>query len=299
MAKSSAKKPADLPEPAFQPGTYDPKGASFSGSPIWWWNNGIWGDAGYAIPNDGGKPSSGNETVVGIHSFIGAELFGLMHEPDVYMSRPFNAFWLKDLNRLLELGIKRLGDAAVGWTDRRQGDSPHATNTTQSFIVYPVPYFGGRVRQQDAKRWCGWVLQGLGELMQHSDNAYNDDITDFGASYAQGFLNRVRKDMAMKYLGATREQVEDPAYVVPENAFDAGVYDPAKLRTRRELTQERGPQQWRPQTNDLTPINGIPMHVAKQWAQRWPDVPGSAGDGGAHETAFPGSGGGIVANPAD
>lgn len=283
--------------PRFQPGSADPSNSEFGSSEIWWWNNGVWGESGYAIPNDGGKSATGNETVWGIHDFIGAEMFALMHLPDVKLSRPFNAEWLFKLNRLLTLGIKRISDRSVGWGDDREGDAEHAINTPRSFMVYPVPYFGGRIRQRDALRWCGWTLQLLSEIMQHSDNTYDDDVTDVLGSMVQKGLNRIRKDMAMKYLGMSRDQVEDPAFTVPADAFDKGKYNPASLFTERELVEERMPNQWWPQTNDLTPINGIPINVANIWKQRWPHAAGFRGDGGAHEAAFPGGGGGIISSP--
>lgn len=283
--------------PRFQPETYDPTENKFGSAEIWWWDNGIWGQAGYAIPNDCGKPVSGNETVRGIHRFIGLELFNLMHRPDVLFSRPFNAEWLFDLNKMLTLGIKRLGDMTVGWTDDRKGDAVHAVNTPAAFIFYPVPFFGDRVRQADAKKWCGQILILLSEIMQHSDNEYSDDITDFLTSVVQKGLLRVQQDMAMKYLGMTRAQVEAPDFAVPATAFDKGVYNPENLFTTSEMIEERRPTLWIPSTNDLTPIKGIPANVANIWKKRWPEAPGFFGDGGAHESAFPGGGGGIVKTP--
>lgn len=285
------------PAPRFQPDSVNPNSSQFGSSEIWWWDNGIWGEAGYAIPNDGGKSATGNETVWGLHNFIGAELFSLMHLPDVKFSRPFNAEWLFKLNRLLTLGIKRIGDRAVSWTDDREGDAVHAINTPKAFRVYPVPYFGGRIRQLDALRWCGWTLQLLSEIMQHSDNDFDDDVTAFLGSMVQKGLNRIRKDMAMKYLGFTREAVEAATFTIPDDAFSATKYNPEALFTERELVEERMPNQWWPQTNDLTPINGLPINVANIFAKRWPEAPGFDGDGGAVEAAFPGDGSGLLQTP--
>lgn len=284
--------------PAFQPVTADPTnpGVGYENQAILWWKNGIWGDAGYAIPNDGGKPRSGNETIRAIVDFIGAELFNLMHQPDVKFSRPFNADWLFALNKMLTLGIKRMSDKAVGWTDTRAGDADHAVNTPQAFRVWPVPYFGGRIRQPDARAWCGQVLILLGECMQHSDNDYDDDITDAFAAKVQLALLRIQGDMAMKYLGMTREATETRPLVIAPDAFSDGKYNPEALFTSRELIEERMPDLWWPTTNDLTPICGIAAPVAKIWAASWPES-GDFGDGGAAEAAFPGGGVGVVPEP--
>jgi hypothetical protein len=295
MAETTNK---NTPAPGFQPNGLNPDAANqkFGTSEILWWNNGIWGDAGYALPNDGGKPTTANETMYSIHNFVGRELFKLMHSPDVKFSRPFNADWLFNLNKMLKLGIKRLGDYSVSWTDSRNGDALHALNTPKAFNVFPVPYFGGRVRQLDAKRWCGITMLLLSEIMQHSDNDYDDNITDLATAYIQSQMKRIQQDMAMKYLGFSREEVTAPGFDVPDTAFSKGVYSPENLFTESELIEERMPEQWWPQANDLTPINGIPANVANIWAQRWPDADGFYGDRHAEEASFPSGGTGLVPN---
>ena len=205
------KKPValDPKTPLFQPASYDATtGPKFASSEILWWNNGVWGTCGYAIPNDGGKPTTSNETIWRVHQFVGFEVFNLMHRPDVKFSRPFNADWLFDFNKMLTLGIKRMNDLAVHWTTPRDGDAQHVMNTPKAFLYYPVPYFGNRIRQQDALTWCGKTLKLLGEIQQHSDNDYDDNVTDFFCSMVQQTLVAMQKDLGMKYLGYKREEVE-------------------------------------------------------------------------------------------
>lgn len=281
---------------AFQPSAFlDP--SKFASSELYWWNNGIWGEAGYAIPNDGGKPTTPNETIRDIHQFLGRELFSLMHRADVRFTRPFNGEWLFDLNKMLQLGIKRMSDLSIGWTDNREGDGIRVTNTPEAFKVYPVPYFGNRIRQGDARKWCNQILRLLGEIMQHSDNEYDDNITAFLAAEVTEDLNRIRKDLAMKYLGMSREAVEAPTFAIPADAFSGENYRPDDLFTSSEMIEERMPEQWWPTANDLTPIAGIPAPIAKVWATRWPDAGNFYGDGGAAEAAFPGAHVGLVSKP--
>ncbi len=272
----------------YQPAGYNAETGQmeFETTEILHWDCGIWGEAGYAIPNDGGKPTSGNETIRTIVQFLGRELFIAMHKPDVKFSRPPNADWLYALNKALVLGIKRMGDQAVGWTDKREGDAKHATNTPSSFTVYPVPYFGERIRQPHAKKWCGWMLLLLSECMQHSDNDFHDNITDLLAADVQTGLRRIQKDMAMAYLGYTREQVDAPTFTVPDTDFGADKYKPEAWLTGSELVEERYPELWWPTTNDLTPISGVPMVSARVFGKKWPQS-GSWGDGGAKEAAWP------------
>jgi len=279
-----------IPDPDFQPSSIAPEDSpTFESSEIYWWDNGVWGEAGYAIPNDGGKPTTGNETIRRIVNFIGAELFNLMHRPDVRFRRPFNAAWLHDFNKMIALGMKRLGDHSVGFTDKRTGDAQHAINTPQAFTVFPVPFFGNRIRQADARYWCGELLLLISEMIQHSDNDYDNDVTDFSVALCQEKLARIQGDMAMKYLNIPRATVEADGFVVPPDSFSAEKYDPAALFTTNEMTQERMPELWWPSANDLTPINGIPITTANLWRRRWP-VDRGPGDGGAFESAFPGDG---------
>ncbi len=288
----------DPNKPILQPATYGPEvGHRFTSSEILWWKNGAWGECGYAIPNDGGKPTTANEAIFRVHDFIGQQLFTLMHRADVKFSRPFNAEWLYDLNKMLTLGIKRMADSAVGWTDNRDGDARHNLNTPKAFLYYPVPFFGNRVRQKDALSWCGQMLKLLGEIQQHSDNAYDDNVTDFFCSMVQEALVRVQKDMALKYLGYAREEVDAPGFTVPAEKFAKGVYDPSPLFVDSELVEELPPQQWWPSTNDLTPIAGVAANVANVFAARWPVADGFYGDGGAVEMAYPGGGTGVIGKP--
>lgn len=288
----------DPSKPMFQPPSFDGSAApQFTTSEILWWKNGVWGQCGYAIPNDGGKPTTSNETIYRVHKFIGAELFNLMHRPDVKFSRPFNAEWLFDLNKMCTLGMKRMKDLSIGWTDTRDGDAVHAVNTPRAFTVYPVPYFGERLRQLDAVTWAGQVLKLLGEIMQHSDNDYDDNVTDFFTSFVSQALKRIQNDLATKYLGFTREQTEAANFTIAPTAFSADNYKPDALFTSRELVEERMPEQWWPSTNDLTPIAGIASTSANPFGTRWPESDGFYGDGGATEAAFPGNGVGTVAKP--
>jgi len=289
-----------LPDgPLFQPDGYDAENGilEYESMSIWWWDNGIWGKAGYDVANDGGKPTSGNETIRKIVRFIGSELFALMHRPDVRFSRPFNAEWLFALNKMLALGIKRMSDISIGWTDTRVGDAKHATNTPQSFVLYPVPYFGGRIRQADALQWCGQILVLLSEMMQHSDNDYDDNATDMFTSMVQQALLRIQKDVAMKYLGMSRAIVDAPDWPGPAaDALSAANYNPETLFTEHEMVEERMPDQWWPTTNDLTPIAGVTAPMAKVFCKSWPEM-GYFGDGGAIEAAWPAGGTGMIARP--
>lgn len=291
--------PADLPAPSMQPGSMPGLAGQFSTTEILWWNNGIWGESGYAIPNDGGKPATKNGVIHALHMFIGLELFEAMHQPDVKFSRPPNSEWLHRVAKMIRLGRKRMVDMSVGWNDERTGDARRNTTTVEQFVVFPVPFFGGRVRNLDARQWCGIMLNLLGEICQHPDNDLDGDVTDHFTSMVDEQLRRVEYIIATKYLGITREAARAPDFTLPA-VINATNYHPDDLFTESEMIDERPPVRWWPTANDLSPIHGIPMAVAKAYAMRWP-VAGDDffGDEGSHETAFPGgaTGPGAVQRP--
>lgn len=291
--------PSQLPAPTMQPGTLPGLASQFSTTEILWWNNGIWGESGYAIPNDGGKPTTKNAVIHALHKFLGLELFKAMHEPDVKFSRPPNSEWLHRVAKMIRLGRKRMVDVTIGWNDERTGDAVHNTTSVQPFLVYPVPYFGGRVRNDDACLWAGIILNLLGEICQHSDNDLDGDVTDHFTSMVDLQLRRIEYTIAVKYLNVPRETARAADYTLPLT-IDATNYNPDSLFTESEMVDERPPVRWWPTANDLSPIKGISMPVAKAYGMRWP-IAGADyfGDEGSHEQAFPGgaTGAGSVPRP--
>lgn len=280
------------PAPTMQPASpLEP----FGTDEILWFNNGKWGEAGYAIPNPGGKLWTNNATIYGMAQFFGRELFDLMHRDDVKFTRPPNKQWLYDCYKMCKLGIKRLADRAVDFNQERL-DGEHATPAPRAFVVYPIPFFGERIRQLDCAEYAQIAMLTLSEIYQHSDNDYTLDVSTLLAGTVHKRLVRIIKLMATKFLGYTRDEVSAPDWdpmSIPDVKFSSDPlagYNPQNLFTSSELTEERQPLRWWPTENDLSLIRAIPMPVAISYGQRWPDSDLLlAGDGGS-ETAFPGTG---------
>lgn len=281
---------AALPAPSLQPSSGPPVDGvpRFSSTEVLWWNNGIWGDAGYAMPNPVGKIATKNALVHELHTFIGRELFSLLHQPDVRFRRPPNAEWLHSVAKMVKLGRKRMGDVAIGWNDERMGDAKNTTNNAREFLVYPIPFFGGRVRNEKAHKWADICLVLLSEIMQHADNDLDADITTFLASTVDTQLLRIQYEIATYYLGIDRATASADGFVLP--AITEATYHPDELFTEAEMDDERPPVYWWPTNADLTPIKGVPASLAFEYAMRWPiSGEGFYGDQGAVETAFPGT----------
>lgn len=259
-----------MPEPELTTGTM------FGSDEILFFNNGRWGEAGYAIPNPGvefvgNKPKKGklwtsNMVLFQICTTLGSSMFELMHREDVKFSRPPNVQFLFDVYQMCIVARKRLADRAIDFNDPAF-QPMHATPAPQVFPCFPVPYFGTRIRQQDAREWCQLTLLCMSELMQHSDNDYVMDISTTCASRLGQFINRILTLLATKYLGFTREQITAD-FTIEEDVWKG--YDPSNLFLSMELTEERPPLQYWPTENDLSKIRGIPITDALVFAERWP-----------------------------
>ena len=272
-------------KPTMQPA---PTASPFGSDEVLWWNNGVWGEAGYAMPNPSGKVWSANTVISGLVSLFGRELFNLMHRPDVRFTRPPNKQFLYDIHQLVVVGRKRLNDRAVNFSDRRM-DAQHASPANKTFLVYPVPFFGERIRNADAREYCELMLLTISEMMQHSDNDFDLEISSSFAAMVGERLQRILVLIATKYFGITRTVASAPEFVLPDTAFTT--YDPSKLFVTSELVEERPPLQWWPTENDLSPLRGIAITEALVYGQRWPQTQLLMGGDGGSTSVTPGNGG--------
>lgn len=233
-----------------------------------WFANGRWGECGYAIPNPMGKTWTNNPVIFGLVEMIGRNMFELMHRQDVrFYGPPLKQFWY-DLHQMVTVARKRMADQAIAPNSDNVFIPEHATPTPKVFLIYPIPLFGDRVRQLDVQYFASVTLMLLSDIFQHSDNEKTAYIsTDFAAMVGK-YLKEILSRMATKYFGATREAATKDDYVIPDAAFTA--YDPSKVLTSVEMTEERPPLQWWPTSIDLSQIRGIPVTDALLFAKRWP-----------------------------
>jgi hypothetical protein len=85
---------------------------TFSSDEILWYDNGRWGEAGYAVANPAGKTWTNNAVIYQFHSLVGRNMFELMHRGDVkFYGPPHKQFWFDNAGL-----CKFFGDAnAVGY----------------------------------------------------------------------------------------------------------------------------------------------------------------------------------------
>ena len=173
-----------------------------------------------------------------------------------------------DLHQCLVVARKRLVDNTGAPNDSNGLDPVHAAPSSQVFLVSPVPFFGGRVRNLDILGYCRLALLMLSEIYQHSDNDLAAYITPGFAGIVSKYLQEILAQMAMKFFGYTRAQAYDPAFALKDTDFSG--YNPAAWQTSVEMTEERPPVQWWPTQNDLSGIRALPINDALLLCTRWP-----------------------------
>lgn len=235
-----------------------------------WFDNGRWGEAGYAVPNPAGKTWTNNPVIFGLHTAIGRTMFELMHRQEAkFFAAPHKQFFW-DLHQMVVTARKRLADRMIAPNTDNAFVPKHVNPVPQVFLVYPVPFFGGRIRQLDIREYCSIALMLLSEMMQHSDNERTSYISREFAATMGGYLRELMILMGTKYFGYTREEASADNFVIADDRFSS--YDPAKVLFSVEMTEERQPLQWWPTENDLSLIRETPINEALLFCKRWPQT---------------------------
>jgi hypothetical protein len=244
----------------------------FSTDEILWFNDGRWGLGGYAIPNGQGKSWTVNSTIFHVHTMLGHTLFDLMHREDVKFSDPPHKNWWWAWQLALVDARKNLQAIAIDAGTTKNFDADHVTETPQTFKVFPVPFFGERVRQADIRWQCEMALKLLGEIQQQSANERSYYVTGNFSRLVCGWLNEMHMRVAIKYFGYTRDEVIalGSNFKIDEARFTPEMYRPEWQRPTVELSTERPTRLWWPTENDLSAIKGIAYTDAVHFASRWP-----------------------------
>lgn len=248
----------------------------FQTDEILWFNDGRWGKAGYAIPNAQGKTWTLNPKVYQVHQNIGKMLFHLMHAQDVQFADPPHKDWWWEWHKALVHGRKNLLAARIAPGTTKNIKENHISANRRTFLVYPVPYFGERIRQADIRLQCELALVLLGHIMQHSANERNYYVTDTLVDGAVGMINEMIAEVAVKYFNADSQAVKTAnettdGYTIPADQFSEENYTPRDFIPSTEFTIERPGLLWWPTENDLSAIRGIAYTDALYLAARWPD----------------------------
>ncbi|TWT96761.1 hypothetical protein Pla108_25350 [Botrimarina colliarenosi] len=197
---------------------------------VLWYNVGVFGDAGYAVPNWSNDVGSLNPQILDWVDLVGRNLFHLMHHEDVDLRIPPSINTCKRVHKLYLRAANILAGRAVKPGSDNM-EALHSRPAGEVFRVYPVPYF--KARNPFMRRWAGMVLVSLAEAMQHTENRKEMEISTAFAGQVGQYLRRVYVNMAVELFGKSREEAEAAGFMLSD--ADLASYDPSKFFTSTEM----------------------------------------------------------------
>lgn len=232
---------------------------------VLWYNVGIFGEAGYGVPNPSDDVGSLNYNIVDIVNLMGRNLFHIMHHEDVDLRTPPSINTLRRVHKLYVRAGAILNGRAVPYGENNM-EVQHVQPGGEVFLVYPVPYF--RVRNPFLKRWSGWILVALAEAMQHTENRKALEISPSFAGQIGQYIRRVYVNMAIELFGIDRDAAHADGFLLTNEQL-AG-YDPSQFFTSTELV-DTVPRLDRVFTEDRLKVlaEGIPVTSLPK-LQPWP-----------------------------
>ena len=245
-----------------------------------WYNVGVWGELGYAVPNFGDDRATLNTTIHYLTGVIGRNLSAVMHHQDTLMRVPPSINTLTRVHKLITRARSILSGRQVP-PGMANFESTHVSPAEQEFVIYPVPYF--RVRNPWMKEYCGLVLAALSEAFQNTENTKAYEISTAFSGLIGQYLHRVYRLMATELFQVSADAASQPDFTLSEEQLRA--YDPGLWFTQTELVDTVPHLGLIPTEDDLRVLtDGIPA-TKLVGLQKWPSAnlydPSSGLTGGA------------------
>lgn len=233
---------------------------------VLWYNVGVFGDAGYAVPNWSNDVGSLNPQILDWVELVGRNLFHIMHHEDVDLRIPPSINTCKRIHKLYLRAANVLAGRSVAPGEDNM-EVLHARPAGEVFRVYPVPYF--KVRNPFLRRWAGLVLVSLSEAMQHTENRKELEISTAFAGQVGQYVKRVYTNMAIELFGVPRETAMAPGFALSDDQLRS--YNPAAFFTGTEMV-DTVPRLDRVFTEDRLSLlgEGIPVTELPAELAPWP-----------------------------
>jgi hypothetical protein len=233
---------------------------------VLWYNVGVFGEAGYAVPNWSNDVGSLNPQILDWVDLVGRNLFYIMHHEDADLRIPPSINTCKRIHKLYLRAANILAGRAVPPGENNM-EVLHARPAGEVFRVFPVPFF--KVRNPFLRRWAGLILQSLAEAMQHTENRREMEISTAFAGQVGQYVKRVYTNLAIELFGKTREVAMADGFMLTDADFAA--YNPADFFTQTELV-DTVPRLDRVFTEDRLELlaEGIPVTELPANLAPWP-----------------------------
>lgn len=221
-----------------------------------WYNVGVWGQLGYAVPNFADRPTTLNNNIASIVDMTGRNLAAIMMHEDAWLRTPPSINTLTRIHKLV-VRARALVSARAVPPGKANMEAVHTTPSAEDFLIFPVPFF--RVRNRWMKEWCGLILACLSECVQHTENFKAYEIsTAFGGLYGQ-YIDRVYRMMCTEMFGITATVYDAAAGGFALTDVQLAAYNPYAWFTSTELIDVVAPDFPMPTEQDYELLgNGIP-----------------------------------------
>ena len=233
---------------------------------VLWYDVEEFGKAGYAVPNWSDDIGTLNPTIAELVRLAGQNLFTIMHHEDADLTVPPSVNTLRRVHKLyLRLGSILAGRAIP--PGQNNMETEHVRPAGEVFLVYPCPYFN--VRNRYMYQWATWLLMMISEMMQHTENRKEIEISTIFAGDVGQYDKRIYTNMAVELFQKTKAEAEADGFALQEADFTS--YDPSKFFTSVEMT-DTVPRLDRVFTEDRLAIlrQGIPVTQLPSTVRPWP-----------------------------
>lgn len=202
----------------------------FRSDEIYWYNVGVWGQLGFAVPNFGENRTTLNNSIAYLVAGMGRNLAAVMVHSDADSRVPPTINTLMRVHKLVTRSRQILAGRAVPSGTLRM-EPVHATPAPEDFLMFPCPYF--KVRNAWLKEWAGLIFGAIAEACQHTENRNEYEIsTDFAGLIGQ-YLQRVYVRMATELFQVPLANAQKLDFTLGDADFSS--YNPAKFFTSTEL----------------------------------------------------------------
>lgn len=179
-----------------------------SDSPLYY-NVGVWGERGYAIPNPGpGVNPAGqtlNKTIEEFCTEGGRRLSIILHHADGMRVDPPSRNTVERIIMFINRARTKLVGRAIA-ENQEKFEGAKVRSRRLPLRVFPCPYF--QVDNRLMYDFGTAAFSCLSELMRSSENLIEHDITVELSEVALRYIKRFQRDLAMDYFGMPRTEAE-------------------------------------------------------------------------------------------